>query len=40
VAAKWTGAELLKARWRSGETVDEAAWEVKDLGAWLETLRS
>jgi hypothetical protein len=40
VAGKWTGAELLHVRWRSGETVDEAAWEVKDRGAWLVALRS
>lgn len=40
VAGKWTGAELLHVRWRSGDAVDEAAWEVKDLGAWLVALRS
>ena len=40
VAGKWTGAELLHVRWRSGDTADEAAWEVKDLGAWLAALRS
>jgi hypothetical protein len=40
VAGKWTGAELLHVRWRSGDTADEAAWEVKDLGAWLVALRS
>jgi hypothetical protein len=40
VAGKWTGAELLHVRWRTGDTADEAAWEVKDLGAWLVALRS
>jgi hypothetical protein len=40
VAGKWTSAELLHVRWRSGGSADEAAWEVKDLGAWLAALRS
>ena len=40
VAGKWTAADLLHVRWRSGDAADEAAWEVKDLGAWLAALRS
>jgi hypothetical protein len=39
LAGKWTGGELLHVRWRSGATVDEAAWGVKDLGVWIAALR-
>jgi hypothetical protein len=38
LAGKRTGATLLHVRWRIGQTVDEAAWEVKDLGAWIAAL--
>jgi hypothetical protein len=40
VAGKWTAAELLHVRWRSGDSADVAALEVKDLEAWLAALRS
>ena len=40
LAGKWTSGELLHVRWRSADALDEAAWGVKDLGAWLAALRS
>lgn len=39
VAGKRVGGNALHVRWRSTEDVDEAAWQVKDLDAWLEALR-
>ena len=40
VAGKRTSRDLLHVRWRSGDAEDEAAWAVKDLGAWMAALRS
>lgn len=39
VAGKRVGGKALHVRWRSTGDVDEAAWQVKDLDAWLEALR-
>lgn len=38
VAGKRIGGKALHVRWRSSEGVDEAAWQVKNLDAWLEAL--
>jgi hypothetical protein len=35
---KTSGVRLLRVRWLEGETVDEAAWHVRDLDAWLRAL--
>ena len=40
VAGKRTSRDLLHVRWHTGEAEDEAAWAVKDLGAWMAALRS
>lgn len=39
VAGKRIGGKALHVRWRSSDDVDEAAWQVKDLGGWLEALQ-
>ena len=36
---KTTGRRLLQVRWRSGQGVDEAAWQLRDLDSWLAVLR-
>ena len=35
---KTSGARLLRVHWRDGEGVDEAAWEVDDVDAWVAAI--
>jgi hypothetical protein len=36
---KTAGRRLLQVRWRSGDGIDEAAWQLRDLDSWLGVLR-